>query len=72
MSEPNVLLAYLSPDTVVPLTSIVAAIAGGSMLLTRSSIRFLVRCFRNVLRRQQRTSRASKPHLQSPEGGLAP
>ena len=64
MSEPNFVLAYLSPDTVVPLTSIVAAIAGGSMLLTRSSIRFLVRCFRGALRRPQRIAKTSAPHFE--------
>jgi hypothetical protein len=57
MSAPNVLLAYLSPDTVLPLTSIVATIAGGAMLLTRGSIRFLVRCFRDTFRRPQRGRR---------------
>ena len=46
MSAPNILLAYLSPETVLPVTSIVAAIAGGSMFLTRRLIRLLVRCFR--------------------------
>ncbi len=72
MSAPNILLAYLSPETVLPVTSIVAAIAGGLMFLTRRSIRFLVRCFRGALRRPQRTAGASKPHFQSPDGVLAP
>jgi hypothetical protein len=72
VSEPNILLAYLSPETVLPLTSIVAAIAGGSMLLTRRSIRLLVRCFRGALWRPKRTGEASKRHFQSPDGVLAP
>ena len=72
MSAPNIVLAYLSPETVLPVTSIVAAIAGGSMFLTRRLIRLLVRCFRGALRRPQRTARASKPHFQSPDGVLAP
>ena len=65
MSAPNVLLAYLSPDTVLPLTSIVATIVGGAMLLTRGSIRFLVRCLRDALRRPQRVVGASGPHSHS-------
>ena len=72
MSAPNILLAYLSPETVLPVTSIVAAIAGGLMFLTRRSIRLLVRCFRGALRRPQRTAGASKPHFQSPDGVLVP
>ncbi len=60
MSAPTVLLAYLSPETVLPLTSIVAAIAGGSMFLTRRSIRFVVRCFRGVTSRQKRIAPATE------------
>ena len=65
MSAPNVLLAYFSPETVLPLTSIVATIVGGAMFLTRGSIRFLVRCFRGALRRPRRVARASAPHFDS-------
>ena len=62
MSAPNTLLAYLSPDTVLPLTSIVATIVGGALLFTRGSIRFLVLCFRGALRRPRRVAGASEPH----------
>jgi hypothetical protein len=72
VSTPDILLAYLSPETVLPLTSIVAAIAGGSMFLTRSSIRFLVRCFRGAFRRPPRTDGASEPHFRGSERRLAP
>jgi hypothetical protein len=65
MSAPYILLAYLSPDTVLPLTSIVATIAGAAMLLTRGSIGFLVRCFRSALRRPRRVAGASGPHFES-------
>jgi hypothetical protein len=65
MSAPTVLLAYLSPDTVLPLTSIVAAIAGGSMFLTRRSLRFVVRCFRGVISRQKRIAPASELRVDS-------
>jgi hypothetical protein len=65
MSAPNVLLAYLSPETVLPLTSIVATVAGAAMFLTRGSIRFLVRYFRGALRRPQRVAGTSEPHFDS-------
>lgn len=71
MSAPNVLPAYLSPETVLPLTSIVATIAGGAMLLTWRSIRFVVPCFRGVIPRPQRIARASEPHVNSRRAMLA-
>ena len=71
MSPPNVLLAYFSPETVLPLTSIVAASVGGAMFLTRGSIRFLVRCFRGALRRARWVAGASEPHFHSPRAAVA-
>jgi hypothetical protein len=65
MGAPTVLLAYLSPETILPVTSIVAAIAGGAMLFTRASIRFLVRRLRGALRRPRRVAGASQPHSRS-------
>jgi hypothetical protein len=58
MSAPNSLFAYLSPETVVPVASIVAAGVGGLMFLTRGSFRFLVRCARGALPRPHRLARA--------------
>ncbi len=72
MSVPNVFLAYLSPETVLPMTSIVAAIAGGSMLITGRFIRLLGRCFRGKLRHSHRTAGASEPRVQSPDGVTEP
>jgi hypothetical protein len=71
MGAPNVVLAYLSPDTVLPLMSIVAKIVGEAMLFTRGSIRFLGRCFRGALRRARRVVRARAPHLDSRRAMLA-
>jgi hypothetical protein len=71
MSAPNVLLAYLSPETVLPLTSVVATIVGGAMLLTRGSTAFLVRCFRGALRRPRRVAEARTPHFESRRAMLA-
>jgi hypothetical protein len=64
MSAQSVLLAYFSPETVVPLTSILAAILGAAMFSTQRSIRFLVRCFRGALRRPQRIAKTSAPHFE--------
>jgi hypothetical protein len=72
MSAPDILLAYLSPDTVLPVASIVATIAGGSMFVTRRSIRFFIRCFRRARRSLQRPSGTRELHFRSPEGELAP
>ncbi len=71
MSAPNVLLAYLSPETILPLTSIVATIVGAAMLLTRGSIRFFFRCFRSALRRPRRVAGASEPHFASRRAMIA-
>jgi hypothetical protein len=71
MSAPVFLLAYFSPETVLPLTSIVATILGGAMFLTQGSIRFLVRRIRGTLRRPQRVAGASAPHSPSQRALLA-
>jgi hypothetical protein len=63
MSALTGIWAYLSPETVLPLTSIVATIAGGAMLLTRGSLKFILRCFRNAVRRPRRVARAGAPHF---------
>lgn len=39
-------LAYLSPETLLPATSVIATIAGIGMILGRGSLRFLIRCCR--------------------------
>jgi hypothetical protein len=62
------ILAYFSPETTLPLTSIVVTIAGGAMLLTRGSLRFLIRCLRIAIRRPREAEAAgtSRPHRSSP------
>ncbi len=72
MSAPHIVLAYLSPETILPLTSIVAAIAGGSMFITRRSIRLIGRCFRVAFRRPRRSATPVKTHFPSRDGVLAP
>ncbi|MFI5457749.1 MAG: hypothetical protein ACHRXM_20090 [Isosphaerales bacterium] len=71
MGAPSVLLAYFSPETTLPLMSIVTTIVGGAMLFTQGSIRFVVRRFRGALRRPQRVAGASEPHSHSRRAMLA-
>jgi hypothetical protein len=48
------------------LTSIVATIAGAAMLLTRGSLRFLLRCFRLAIRREKPVAGTGTPHFHDP------
>lgn len=63
MCESSLFLAYFSPETVLPLTSIVATIAGAAMLLTRGSLRFLLRCLRLAIGRKRREEGTRGPHF---------
>lgn len=45
------LFAYIGPDTILPLTSIVAAVAGFFMMFGRNSLRFATKCYRAILRK---------------------
>ncbi len=71
MSPYLLVFAYFSPETVLPLTSIVATIVGGAMLLTRGSLRFFVRCIRGALRRPRRVAPARAPHFDSRRARVA-
>jgi hypothetical protein len=57
------ILAYFSPETMLPLTSLIATVAGFALLIKRSSIRFVLHCCRAALRRRPRGSGIGKPHL---------
>jgi hypothetical protein len=54
-------LAYFSPETMLPLSSLIATIAGFALLLNRSSIRFIAGCCRTALR--ARRPGAGAPHF---------
>ncbi len=67
------LIAYFSPETMLPLTSLIATIAGFALLIKRSSIRFVVHCCRAAVRRRRPGSAGASPHFavrsrQSPRG----
>jgi hypothetical protein len=71
MSAPLLTLAYFSPETVLPLTSIIATVAGGAMLLTRGTMRFVIRYLRNLVSRRHRIASTSKPHLHAQEAMIS-
>lgn len=71
MCELNLILGYFSPETVLPLTSIVATIAGAAMLLTRGSLRFFLRCLRTAIRREKPVRGPGAPHFHAAGTPLA-
>jgi hypothetical protein len=56
-------LAYFSPETLLPATSIVATIAGIVMMLGRGSLRLLLRSTERATHSPARVAGTSKPHL---------
>ena len=63
MRTSEFILAYFSPETLLPATSIVATIAGIVMLVGRGSLRFVIRTSRAGNRHPGRVAGTSKPHL---------
>ena len=63
MYIPYIFFAYFSPETLLPVTSIVATIAGIAMLLGRSSLQFVIGCCRRGLRRVGLIAGVSRPHF---------
>gem|GEM_PF-1686098 len=57
--------AYFGPETVLPVTSVIATVAGVAMMFGRSSTRFLVRCCRLLFLRSGRIITISRPHFRS-------
>ena len=57
------LLGYFSPETMLPLSSLIATIVGFALLIKRSSIRFVVHWFRAAFRRGPAASSVNKPHF---------
>ncbi len=63
MLHSSTFLAYLTPESLLPATSVIATIAGIGMILGRSSFRFLVRCCRRTLRVASKLAETSQPHF---------
>jgi hypothetical protein len=60
------ILAYFSPETMLPLSSLIATIVGFALLIKRSSIRFVVHCCRAAFRRRPAESAVNQPHFGTP------
>ncbi len=63
MRASDLLFGYFSPETLLPVTSIVATIAGVAMMLGRSSLRLVARVGQRVRRRSLRVASTSRHHL---------
>jgi hypothetical protein len=63
MLSSYLVFAYFSPETLLPVTSIVATIAGIVLMLGRGSLRFIIGCCRLGVRRASRIAGVSRPHF---------
>jgi hypothetical protein len=70
MNSYHVLIAYFSPETMLPLSSIIATIAGCSLMLKRSSFRFAARSCRAIFKRRRARDRVNAPHFRMAEKQL--
>ena len=62
MADSTRFIAYFGPETLLPLTSIVATIAGIVIMIGQGSIRFVLHCIRRRHRRQNGVAGVSYPH----------
>jgi hypothetical protein len=63
MCASNLMLAYFSPETMLPLSSLIATIVGFALLVKRNSIRFVAHCCREALRTIRGRSTPAAPHF---------
>ena len=56
------IFAYFSPETMLPLSSVIATIAGCALMIKRSSFRFAARGCLAVFRRTRDLGRFNSPH----------
>jgi hypothetical protein len=60
------LFAYLGPETVLPLTSVVAAVAGVVLMFGRNALRFVAHSVRMLIPGRGKTS--GRPHFARKRG----
>ncbi len=58
-----VIFGYFSPEVMLPVTSIVATVAGIAMMLGRGSYRYLFRLIRRGTGRSSDVAATSRPHF---------
>jgi hypothetical protein len=63
------LFAYFSPETLLPVGSILATALGVAMMLGRGSVRFLFRALRRFARPSSWIAGVSRPHFRFGEEG---
>jgi hypothetical protein len=62
----NLLFGYFGPEVILPVTSIVATVAGVAMMLGRGSYRYMIDLFHRARQRIQRArgpAAMSRPHF---------
>ena len=73
MDHSIAILAYLGPETMLPMTSVVAGVAGVLMMFGRTSLRWVLRSLRTfapVPRVRPETSRPPRRIGTGPVGGI--
>jgi hypothetical protein len=63
------MIAYFSPETLLPVGSILATVLGVAMMLGRGSLRFLLRCVRRVLKPADSIASVNRPHFRLDDNG---
>jgi hypothetical protein len=56
-------LAYFSPETMLPLSSLIATIVGFGLLIKRSTIRFVLQSWRAAIGSVRHRVASNKPHF---------
>jgi hypothetical protein len=72
MHTAGLVFAYFSPESLLPVTSIIATVIGVVMMLGRGVFRFIVRFGNDTLGRTARVAGTSKPHLNMHDEKQAP
>lgn len=63
MLSMSMLFGYFSPETMLPLSSVIATVVGFALLVKRSSIRWVVHCCRAAFRRGSNSPNVKAPHF---------
>jgi hypothetical protein len=69
MCNINPIFAYFTPETLLPMSSIVAAVLGVAMMIGRGSVRVVIRYFRRRIRPSSGIAGVSHPHYRLQEQG---
>jgi hypothetical protein len=69
MFDIHPLFAYFSPETLLPVGSILATALGVLMMLGRGSLRFLIRTLKRVFRPSAWIAGVSRPHFRLNDQG---